>query len=114
MLVQYPWRGNIRELKNAVERVILMEDCEQIEPAHLAFLAFPYRAGQQQEEPGVKIQPEGIQLDDLVKQLIVQALELSGANKSRAAKLLGISRPTLIYRIEKHGIEVTGKIGTTA
>jgi DNA-binding NtrC family response regulator len=114
MLVQYPWRGNIRELKNAVERVILMEDGEQIEPAHLAFLAFPYRAAQQQEEPGINIPPEGIQLDDLIKRLIVQALELSGANKSRAAKLLGISRPTLIYRIEKHGIEVTGKIGTTA
>jgi DNA-binding NtrC family response regulator len=114
MLVQYPWRGNIRELKNAVERVILMEDCEQIEPAHLAFLAFPYRATQQQEEPGIKIPPGGIQLDDLIKQLIIQALELSGANKSHAAKLLGISRPTLIYRIEKHGIEVTGKIGTTA
>jgi len=107
MLVQYPWRGNIRELKNAVERVILMEDDEQIEPAHLAFLAFPYHAaGQPQPTSGLRLPPEGIQLDELIKGLIVQALEMSGANKSRAAKLLGISRPTLIYRIEKHGIEV--------
>lgn len=107
MLVQYPWRGNIRELKNAVERVILMEDGEQIEPAHLAFLAFPYHAaGQPQPASGLRLPPEGIHLDEVIKELIVQALEMSGANKSRAAKLLGISRPTLIYRIEKHGIEV--------
>jgi len=106
MLVQYPWKGNIRELKNAVERVILMEDGEQVEAAHLAFLAFPYHASQQKEEPGLSFPPEGIQLDDLIKRLIIQALEMSGANKTRAAKLLGISRPTLIYRIEKHGIEM--------
>jgi DNA-binding NtrC family response regulator len=106
MLVQYPWRGNIRELKNAVERVVLMEDGEQIEAAHLAFLAFPYHAVHQKDEPGMRLPPEGIQLDELIKGLIVQALEMSGANKSRAAKLLGISRPTLIYRIEKHGIVV--------
>jgi len=106
MLVQYPWRGNIRELKNAVERVILMEDGENIEPAHLAFLAFPYHASSQKEDLGIKIPPEGLNLDELTRQLIIQALELSGANRTRAAKLLGISRPTLIYRIEKHGIEV--------
>ena len=106
MLVQYPWRGNIRELKNAVERVILMEDGEQIEAAHLAFLAFPYHGTPQPEAPGLRLPPEGIQLDEVIRDLIVQALEMSGANKSRAAKLLGISRPTLIYRIEKHGIRV--------
>lgn len=106
MLVQYPWRGNIRELKNAVERVILMEDGDRIEAAHLVFLAFPYHASPQQEDLGIKIPPEGLNLDELTRRLIIQALELSGANRTRAAKLLGISRPTLIYRIEKHGIEV--------
>ncbi|MDR2549301.1 MAG: sigma-54 dependent transcriptional regulator [Desulfobulbus sp.] len=109
MLVQYPWRGNIRELKNAVERVVLMEDGEQIEAAHLAFLAFPYhggQAGQPPKVPDLRLPPEGIQLDEVIKDLIVQALAMSGANKTQAAKLLGISRPTLIYRIEKHGIRV--------
>jgi transcriptional regulator with PAS, ATPase and Fis domain len=106
MLVHYPWRGNIRELKNAVERVVLMEDGGNIESAHLAFLAYPYHAAPQHEDLGIKIPPEGINLDELIKRLIIQALELSGANRTRAAKLLGISRPTLIYRIEKHGIEV--------
>jgi DNA-binding NtrC family response regulator len=106
MLVHYPWRGNIRELKNAVERVVLMEDGGNIEPAHLTFLAYPYHAAPQHEDLGIKIPPEGVNLDELIKRLIIQALELSGANRTRAAKLLGISRPTLIYRIEKHGIEV--------
>lgn len=106
MLVHYPWRGNIRELKNAVERVVLMEDCEVIEAAHLAFLAFPHHALQQQKGLGITIPPEGFELEGLIKDLIVQALELSGANRTQAAKLLGISRPTLIYRIEKHGIKV--------
>jgi transcriptional regulator with PAS, ATPase and Fis domain len=114
MLVQYPWRGNIRELKNAVERVILMEEGQQIEPAHLAFLAFPYHGTRHQEDPGIRVPPEGLNLDDLIRQLIVQALELSGANRTRAAKLLGISRPTLIYRIEKHSIEVEPAAGKTA
>ncbi len=106
MLVQYPWRGNIRELKNAVERVILMEDGANMEPAHLAFLAFPYHATPPQQALGIKIPPEGLNLDELTRQLLIQALALSGGNRTRAAKLLGISRPTLIYRIEKHGIEV--------
>lgn len=104
MLVHYPWRGNIRELKNAVERVVLMEDGDHIEAAHLAFLAFPYHAGQQKNDLSVTLPSDGLDLEELIKQLIVQALEVSGANKTKAAKLLGISRPTLIYRIEKHGI----------
>ncbi len=106
MLVQYPWRGNIRELKNAVERVVLMEDGGTIEPAHLVFLAYPYHAATQQADLGIIIPPDGLNLEDLIRRLIIQALELSGANRTRAAKLLGISRPTLIYRIEKHGIDV--------
>lgn len=104
MLVHYPWRGNIRELKNAVERIVLMEDGDHIEAAHLAFLVFPYHAGLQKNDLPFILPPDGIDLEGLIKQLIIQALEATGANKTRAAKLLGISRPTLIYRIEKHGI----------
>lgn len=75
---QYP--GN---LQRTIERVILMEDGEQIESAHLAFLAFPYHTSQQKEEIGVAIPPEGIKLDDLIKRLIVQALEMSGSTSPR-------------------------------
>ena len=98
------WRGNIRELKNAVERVVLMEDDDTIRPEHLAFLGAVLHAPLQRNSDHVRLPPEGIDLEKLTRDLIVQALERSGGNKSKAAKLLGLSRPTLVYRIEKFGL----------
>jgi two-component system response regulator AtoC len=108
MLVDYPWRGNVRELRNAIERVILMEEGEEIQPAHLTFLvlAQPEGALTAAAGPALKLPPAGVNLDELIKGLIIQALEVSSGNRTRAAKLLGLSRPTLIYRLEKYGIEV--------
>lgn len=102
LLLRHPWRGNIRELKNAIERVVLMEDGATVQEAHLAFLA-PAGTPPGQER-GLCLPPEGIDLERLTRDLIVQALERTGGNRSRAARLLGISRPTLIYRIDKHKI----------
>jgi DNA-binding NtrC family response regulator len=107
MLLDYPWRGNVRELRNAIERVVLMEEDDTIRPAHLTFLglAQPENALKAAAEPGLKIPSAGLNLDELIKSLIIQALELSNGNRTRAARFLGISRPTLIYRLEKYGIE---------
>ncbi|MGE4558848.1 MAG: sigma-54-dependent transcriptional regulator [Desulfobulbus sp.] len=104
MLVDHSWRGNIRELKNAVERVVLMEEGETIEAEHLAFLGVVLHSPLPRNSLHIHIPPEGINLEKLDRDLIVQALELSGGNKAKAAKLLGISRATLIYRITKHGL----------
>lgn len=106
MLLSHPWRGNIRELKNAVERVVLMEDSDCLEADHLAFLDSGHQTARPSEPMQLRIPPGGLNLDQLTRDLIVQALELSGGNRTKASKLLGISRPTLIYRIEKHRIEV--------
>lgn len=106
MLLSHPWRGNIRELKNTVERVVLMEDSDSLEADHLAFLDPGRQTARPSEPMQLRIPPGGLNLDQLTRDLIVQALELSGGNRTKAAKLLGISRPTLIYRIEKHRIEV--------
>jgi two-component system response regulator AtoC len=108
MLDEYPWRGNVRELRNAIERVILMEEGEEIQPAHLTFLGFaqPEKGLKVAAESGLKLPPTGLNLDALIKGLIIQALELTNGNRTRAAKLLGLSRPTLIYRLEKYGIEL--------
>jgi two-component system response regulator AtoC len=108
MLVDYPWRGNIRELRNAIERVILMEEGEEIQPAHLTFLCLtpPENSLQGALEPGLQLSPDGVNLDDMIKGLIIQALQLSHGNRTRAARLLGLSRPTLIYRLEKYGIKL--------
>ena len=102
ILLRHPWRGNIRELKNAIERVVLLEDGTVIRPGHLAFLGATARLTDSNQP--FPLPPEGIKLDDLIKQMLIQALAMSGGNKTNAAKLLGISRPTLIYRLEKHGI----------
>ena len=107
MLLAYPWRGNVRELRNAIERVILMEEGEAIQPAHLTFLGLgpPENGLRAAAAPGLKLDPAGVNLEALTKGLIIQALELSHGNRTRAAKLLGLSRPTLIYRLEKYGIK---------
>ena len=57
----------------------------------------------------IHVPQTGMSLDELNKNLIIQALEMSNGNKAKAAKLLGMSRPTMIYRIEKYGIRVPEK-----
>ncbi|MCU0530711.1 MAG: sigma-54 dependent transcriptional regulator [Syntrophales bacterium] len=105
LLLDHPWTGNVREMRNVVERVILMEDGQEIEPGHLDFMKKTSgdiaTAGRT-----IKLPSTGLNLDELSKDLIVQALERSGGHRGRAAKLLGMSRPTMIYRIEKYGIKV--------
>ena len=106
LLAEHPWTGNVRELRNAIERVMLMEDAPEITRKHLEFLtaAAPLAGGADPAVP--RIPPSGLSLDEMNRQLIVQALERCGGNRTKAAKLLGISRPTMIYRIEKYGIKV--------
>jgi DNA-binding NtrC family response regulator len=106
MLVQAEWKGNVRELRNLIERIVLIENDQVIRPSHLSGLI---AQNQDIALPGAydfKLPPAGIKLDDLNKGLIWQALEMCKGNRSRAAKLLGISRPTLIYRLEKYAIKV--------
>jgi len=108
ILLDYPWRGNVRELRNTIERVTLMEEGEEIQLGHLTFLglAQPENSLEAAVAPGMKLPATGLNLEELIKNLIIQALELSNGNRTRAAKFLGISRPTLIYRLEKYGIEL--------
>lgn len=107
VVANHPWIGNVRELRNAVERVVLLHEGPQIQEEHLSFLET-----QKTQLPPVwqLIEPHiplgGMNLDELIKKLITEALELSSGNRTKAAKLLGMSRPTMIYRIEKYGIEI--------
>lgn len=107
ILLQYPWIGNVRELRNFVERVILVENDSEIQPEHFSFLSHQignhFRHVQEQE---LTLPPTGLDLDELVKNLILQAIEMAHGNKAQAAKLLGMSRPTMIYRIEKYNIKI--------
>jgi DNA-binding NtrC family response regulator len=113
---QYRWPGNIRELRNVIERVMILEDGEYITPAYLP----PELLGKTREpavapsgpaapapEPGgdlarlFRLPPEGVSLDDVETSLVQQAMARSGGNQTRAAELLGISRDQLRYRLKK-------------
>ncbi len=101
-LKTYPWPGNVRELKNTIERVMLLEDAESIQVHHLPH---EIRSGGQAARYTFQIPAEGVNLEALEKELIAQALEKATGNQTRASKLLGISRHTLRYRMEKFGLK---------
>jgi DNA-binding NtrC family response regulator len=104
-ILSYSWTGNIRELRNAVERIVLLEKGDTILGQHLSFLTG--KGGPSEEAARFKpfIPPQGIVLDQVEKEYILEALRIKKGNKSEAAKMLGISRSALIYRMEKHGIK---------
>ena len=101
-LESHAWPGNSRQLRNVLERILLLEDGETIEVASLPpEIRGTGAAGA--EESGVFVLPaEGVDLDAVERDLIRQALERTGGNKSGAARLLGMSRDTFRYRADKH------------
>jgi two-component system, NtrC family, response regulator AtoC len=100
-LQSYGWPGNIRELRNAIERAMLLADDEE-----LTNKDFPLTTGSAPRlTEGVQLPAHGIDLESLERSLVVQALERSGWNQTRAATLLGINRDQIRYRIEKFKLE---------
>ncbi len=101
LLRRYAWPGNLRELGNLCERLVILLPGTSIGPENLP--AEVLRGNQPQDSGiGFALPPSGIDLNDLEAELIRQALSLSGGNKSRAARLLGLTRDTLLYRLQKH------------
>lgn len=101
---QYRWPGNVRELKNLCERLLILLPGQEI---GIRNLPHEFRIGQVADrtaDPMVQLPPEGIVLADVEESLIRQALELARGNRSKAARLLGISRDTLLYRLKKFAI----------
>jgi transcriptional regulator with PAS, ATPase and Fis domain len=103
MLTRYSWPGNVRELKNVLERATILEQSSEILPEHLPD---ELRLGSRalDLEPGYTLPAGGIDLEQLERDLIRQALGQAGGNKTRAASLLGMTRDTLRYRLEKYGL----------
>ncbi len=92
-LKEYPWPGNIRELKNVVERAVLKTQAHEID-----VVDFP----KDFNSNALDEVPTGLDLEAKEKQLIIRALEKTGGNQVQAAKLLNISRNTLRYRSKKY------------
>jgi DNA-binding NtrC family response regulator len=98
-LQAYGWPGNIREVRNAVERAMLLADGPLLEPRD-----FPMLAGSIKAADGMALPATGVNLEQLERSLVVQALERCGGNQTRAAGLLGLNRDQIRYRIEKFGL----------
>ncbi len=95
----YAWPGNIRELRNAVERAMLLIDREWIGPDDFTTLTRSSAAPAQ-----FRLPPDGVNLEDVERQLLVQALDRASGNQTHAGQLLGINRDQVRYRIEKFGL----------
>ena len=105
-LERYPWPGNVRELRNVVERAMLLADGDT-----LALEDFPMLGARPELSEGVQLAAAGMNLENLERDLVAQALERTEWNQTRAAALLGLNRDQIRYRIEKFGLtkpELTG------
>jgi DNA-binding NtrC family response regulator len=106
LLVAYRWPGNIRELRNVIERIVVLENGEIVRPVHLpAEIAHFRERSAPKPGPGMMIPDTGLSLEEVERNLIVQALEKAGQNKAAAAKLLGITYDSLRYQVKKFGLE---------
>lgn len=100
-LYAYPWPGNVRELRNVCERLCILLAGKVIEENNL-----PPEIGNRvlSQKPVIALPENGIELEKVEVDLIQQALTRTNGNRSRSARLLGISRDTLLYRMQKYGI----------
>lgn len=99
----YSWPGNVRELRNLCERLCILLAGKTIEPENLP-TEFSSNGFKQPDAVSVFTLPaDGINLDTLEASLIQQALDVTKGNRSKSARLLGLSRDTLLYRMQKHG-----------
>ena len=102
VLKYYSWPGNIRELRNLCERLCILLAGRIIEPENLPREFVTHSSHPKAAE--FTLPERGIQLDSLEADMIHQALNRTKGNRSKSAKLLGISRDTLLYRMQKHGL----------
>ncbi|MCF7802028.1 MAG: sigma-54 dependent transcriptional regulator [Candidatus Marinimicrobia bacterium] len=109
ILRQYSWPGNVRELRNIMERAVLFEQTDTLTTSSLHTMldnnqSQPVKAAAGSHPLELHIPPGGIALRAVEKQLIMQALELTGGNQTRAAELLKLTRETLKYRMRKFNL----------
>lgn len=106
LMMAYPWPGNVRELRNIIERIVILEPSEVIEASHLPSEVRFGRAGRTSSGASVPflLPEEGVDLEAVERSLLQQAMERTASNQSAAARLLGITRYALRYRLEKFGL----------
>jgi two-component system response regulator AtoC len=107
-IAAHSWPGNVRELANVMERVVLFSDTDPVTAEDLGLGGGSAQGGRVGVGPSGEVQVDfpdgGLSLEAVERALLVRALEKGGGNQSAAARLLGISRDTLRYRMEKFGL----------
>ncbi|HMM12766.1 MAG TPA: sigma-54 dependent transcriptional regulator [Bacteroidales bacterium] len=103
LLLQYQFPGNIRELRNMIERAVILCDGRYLEPKHLAF--HNLQAIATSHDPAQANEPPDLDLERLERNTILKALQLAGNNKTAAARLLNITWQSLDRRMLKHGLK---------
>ena len=102
LLNRYDWPGNVRELENVVEHVVVLGASNEIHaedlPAHIR------QSKSRVSAINLKLPDDGIDLDAVEKEILLQALDKNSWNQTRAARYLNLSRKTLIYRMEKFAL----------
>jgi DNA-binding NtrC family response regulator len=101
-LLSYHWPGNVRELENVIERSLVMAGGTQLDADGIKLEAAP-RPRSQGDASGFL--PAGMTLDEYEQELIREALKRADGNKSQAARLLGLTRNALRYRLTQMGLE---------
>jgi DNA-binding NtrC family response regulator len=103
ILVEYAWPGNIRELKNVIERAIILECEDRLLVENLPRDLVAKSVGDNSSPLNIQLPPEGLNIEDVERELIRQALEMAEGNQTQAAKLLQLGIDAFRYRMKKFG-----------
>lgn len=109
LILQYDWPGNVRELKNTIERAMIFEDRDQIMIERLPLEIISISSRHPLEKLDVKIPEDGIDIEEVERELVKQALTIAKGNQSKAARLLNIGVDAMRYRMKKFGFLGKGK-----
>jgi DNA-binding NtrC family response regulator len=108
-LVEFPWPGNVRQLENVIERSVLLSQGSRLEASDIKLDALSGRANAASAAApaggNAPFVPEGMTLDEFEQSILREALRRAAGNKSHAARMLGLTRNALRYRLTQMGIE---------
>lgn len=116
-LESYDWPGNVRELRNVIERAVLFSETEELPREWLQLPgnvngACPAPSGCPVDDQHIILPMDGsMDLEAMERQILQQVLSLTEGNVTKAARVLGITRETLRYRVRKHGLGDDGESG---